>query len=97
MRDSRLYGVEWTVSVEGLQNASPLMPQLKSKRFEKTKFEKDSFDVIVGNVPFGAYKILILNIKSMVFRIHDYFLAKSMDLLRPEESLRLSHNKIHHG
>lgn len=83
MRDSWLYGVELD-SISG-RIAKQLHPHaaIEVKGFEKTKFEKNSFDVIVGNVPFGAYKIFDPEYKKYGFRIHDYFLAKSMDLLRP--------------
>lgn len=83
MRESRLYGVELD-SISG-RIAKQLHPHaaIEVKGFEKTKFEKDNFDVIVGNVPFGAYKIFDPEYKKYGFRIHDYFLAKSLDLLRP--------------
>lgn len=83
MRDSRLYGVELD-SISG-RIAKQLHPHaaIQVKGFENTKFEKNSFDVIVGNVPFGSYKIYDPEYKKYGFRIHDYFLAKSMDLLRP--------------
>ena len=76
MRDSRLYGVELTVSVEGLQNNFTLMPQLKSSDLKRAKFEKDSFDVIVGNVPFGAYKIFDPEYKKYGFPYSRLFFGK---------------------
>ncbi len=83
MRDSKLHGVE-VDSISG-RIAKQLHPKaaIQVKGFEKTKFERDSFDLIVGNVPFGAYKIYDPEYKKHGFRIHDYFLARSVDLLRP--------------
>ena len=97
MRDSRLYGVELD-SISG-RIAKQLHPHaaIEVKGFEKTKFEKDSFDVIVGNVPFGAYKIFDPEYKKYGFRIHDYFLAKIHGPASPWRNHCGCHNKIHHG
>ncbi|MFR2482381.1 MAG: DEAD/DEAH box helicase family protein [Hungatella sp.] len=83
MRNSQLYGVELD-SISG-RIAKQLHPHatIQVKGFEKTKFEKNKFDVVVGNVPFGAYKVFDPEYKKYGFRIHDYFLAKSIDLVRP--------------
>lgn len=51
--------------------------------FETTKFANDSFDLAIGNVPFGEYKINDPAYKDENFLIHDYFLAKMMDQVRP--------------
>lgn len=89
MRDSRLYGVELD-SISG-RIAKQLHPHaaIEVKGFEKTKFEKDNFDVIVGNVPFGAYKIFDPEYKKYGFRIHDYFSQNPWTCFALEESLRL--------
>ena len=83
MRDSCLYGVE-VDSISG-RIAKQLHPHaaIQVKGFEKTKYERDNFDIVVGNVPFGAYKLYDPEYKKYGFRIHDYFMAKSMDLVRP--------------
>ena len=47
----------WTASVAELLNFSIQMPISRSKVFEKTDYPNDFFDVAIGNVPFGAYKV----------------------------------------
>ena len=56
---------------------------IQIKGFEKTEFEDNSFDVIVGNVPFGDFRLYDPRYKKMKLKVHDYFIRKSMDLLRP--------------
>lgn len=53
------------------------------KGFEETNFADDSFDAAIGNVPFGDYKVFDENYKHQNFLIHDYFLAKSLDKIKP--------------
>ncbi len=80
---SRLYGVELD-SLTG-RIAQKLYPQAKIqiKGFEETSFENNSFDVVVGNVPFGGYGVHDSDYNKYNFLIHDYFLAKSIDKLKP--------------
>ena len=74
--NSHLYGVELD-SLTG-KIAKVLYPEaeINITGFEKTKYENNSFDIAVGNVPFGSYKV---NDKV----IHDYFIAKMIDQVRP--------------
>lgn len=82
MSGSRLYGVELD-SLTG-RIAKQLYPQanIQIKGFEKTDFPNDFFDVVVGNVPFGQYKVSDRPYDKYNFLIHDYFLAKSLDKVR---------------
>lgn len=83
MRDSRLYGVEID-SISG-RIAKMLHPSanIQIKGFEKTVFDDNSFDVILGNVPFGDFRLNDPRYKKKKLKVHDYFIWKSMDLLRP--------------
>lgn len=83
MRESELHGVELD-SITG-RIAQQLYPDadIQVKGFEKTNFANDSFDAVVGNVPFGDYKLSDKEYDKHKFMIHDYFIAKSIDKLRP--------------
>lgn len=83
LRDSRLYGVELD-SISG-RIARKLYPDahIEIKGYEETAFPNDFFDVAVGNVPFGNYQVYDRNYSKYHFMIHDYFLAKTIDQLRP--------------
>ena len=83
MQDSRLYGVE----LDGITGriAKQLYPQadIKTTGFEKTEFPDNFFDIAVGNIPFGQYKIQDKAYDRHNFLVHDYFLAKTLDKVRP--------------
>ena len=83
MQESKLYGVELD-SLTG-RIAKQLYPQadIMISGFEKTAYPNDFFDAAIGNVPFGQYKVLDKNYDKHNFLIHDYFLAKSLDKVRP--------------
>ncbi len=83
MKDSRLYGVELD-SITG-RIAKQLYPQadVQIKGFEETTYPNDFFDVAIGNVPFGDYKIADRTYDKLGFQVHDYFFAKSLDKVRP--------------
>lgn len=83
MQKSQLYGVE--IDAISGRIAQKLHPSasIQIKGFEKTEFEDNSFDVIVGNVPFGDFRLYDPRYKKMKLKVHDYFIRKSMDLLRP--------------
>ncbi len=80
---SRLYGVE----LDNLTGriAAKLYPQanVQIKGFEDTTFPNDKFDVVVGNVPFGGYGVADSDYNRYNFKVHDYFLAKSVDKVKP--------------
>lgn len=83
MQDSRLYGVEKD-DISG-RIAKLLYPKAKIKvrGFEETQYPDNFFDVAVGNVPFGDYKLYDAKYAKHNFRIHDYFFAKALDKVRP--------------
>ena len=79
--NSRLYGVELDSLTARI--AKELYPEAKiqNRGFERTKFENGTFDVIIGNVPFGDFKPYDPEYDE--YLIHDYFFAKSIDKLKP--------------
>ena len=83
MRSSELHGVELDDLTGRI--AKQLYPDadIQIKGFEKTAFENNSFDVVIGNVPFGNYKVNDKNYNKNNFLIHDYFIAKSLDKVHP--------------
>lgn len=74
--NSKLYGVEID-SISG-RIAKQLYPNanITINGFEKTRFQNNSFDVVLGNVPFGSFSINGM-------KIHDYFFMKSLDKVKP--------------
>lgn len=56
---------------------------IQIKGFEETEFENNFFDVVIGNVPFGDFKLFDKKHNPMEFKIHDHFIAKSIDHVRP--------------
>ena len=83
MRESHLYGVELD-SLTG-RIARLLYPKanITVDGYEKTAFPNDFFDVAVGNVPFGQYKVADKKYDKYNFLIHDYFFGKTLDQVRP--------------
>lgn len=81
--DSKLYGVELD-SISG-RIAKQLYPEdnIQIKGFEKTTFKNNSFDVVIGNIPFGDYGIADKAYDKYQFKIHDYFAAKAVDKVKP--------------
>ena len=82
MQDSRLYGVELD-SITG-RIAKKLYPQadITVAGFETTD-HRDFYDLAVGNVPFGQYKVNDKAYNKLGFSIHNYFFAKAIDQVRP--------------
>ena len=82
MSNSRLYGVELD-SISG-RIAQQLYPKanIAVAGFETTD-RRDFYDLVVGNVPFGQYKVNDRAYNKLGFNIHNYFLAKSLDQVRP--------------
>jgi len=83
MADARMYGVELD-SISGR-----IAQQLYQKNtitvqgFETTQYPDNFFDCVIGNVPFGSYLVPDRRYYRHNFMIHDYFIAKSIDLVRP--------------
>ena len=82
MQSSRLYGVELD-SITG-RIAQKLYPEanIKVAGFETTD-RRDFYDLVVGNVPFGNYKVNDKAYNKLNFSIHNYFFAKAIDQVRP--------------
>ena len=83
MKNSKLYGVELD-SISG-RIARLLYPKAKIKvcGYEKTDYPNNFFDLAIGNVPFGQYKVNDAAYNKLGFSIHNYFLAKALDQIRP--------------
>lgn len=82
MKESRLYGVELD-KITG-RIAKQLYPDadIKVTGFEKTHYPNAFFDIAIGNVPFGQYKVSDSDFNRYNFHIHDYFFAKALDKVR---------------
>ncbi|WP_247938569.1 helicase-related protein [Streptococcus intermedius] len=82
MSKSKFYGVELD-SVSG-RIGKLLYPEseVQIKGFEETTFSNNFFDAVIGNVPFGEYKVNDREYNKNNFLIHDYFFAKSIDKVR---------------
>ena len=82
MRGSRLYGVELD-SITG-RIAGKLYPEaeIAVQGFEKTD-RRDFYDLAVGNVPFGEYRVNDRAYNKLGFSVHNYFFAKALDQVRP--------------
>ncbi|WP_415270846.1 helicase-related protein [Leptotrichia trevisanii] len=80
--NSKAYGVELD-SLSG-NIAKKLYPEsnIQIKGFEKTVFSNNSFDIAIGNVPFGDFKVIDRDYNKNNFMIHDYFFAKSIDKVK---------------
>ena len=82
MSESKFYGVEID-SISG-RIGKLLYPEsdIQIKGFEETSFSNNFFDAVIGNVPFGEYKVNDREYNKNNFLIHDYFFAKSIDKVR---------------
>ena len=82
MKESNFYGVELD-SISG-QIAKELYPNanIQIKGFEETNFSNNLFDVAIGNIPFGEFKVADREYERNNFLIHDYFFAKTLDKVR---------------
>ena len=82
MKESNFYGVELD-RISG-QIAKELYPNanIQIKGFEETKFSNNLFDVAIGNIPFGEFKVADREYERNNFLIHDYFFAKTLDKVR---------------
>lgn len=82
MKKSKFYGVELD-SVSG-RIGKLLYPEsdIQIKGFEETSFSNNFFNAVIGNVPFGEYKVNDREYNKNNFLIHDYFFAKSIDKVR---------------
>ena len=83
MSAANMYGVELD-PVSG-QTAKQLYQKnrIAVQGFEETSYPDSFFDCVIGNVPFGAYQVSDRKYDRYHFMIHDYFIAKSLDMVRP--------------
>lgn len=83
MQDSKIYGVELDTISAGIAQQLYQKTTIAAQGFEETNLPDSFFDGVVGNVPFGDFKVLDKRYDKHKFLIHDYFFVKSLDKLRP--------------
>lgn len=82
MRNSRLYGVELDSISGKIAKQLYQTADIQVTGFEKTQFPDNFFDIAVGNVPFGQFKLSEKRYDRLNLNIHDHFFAKSLDKVR---------------
>ena len=93
MQDSKIYGVELDTISAGIAQQLYQKTTIAAQGFEETNLPDSFFDGVVGNVPFGDFKVLDKRYDKHKFLIHDYFFAKSLDKLRPSGVMALVTSK----
>lgn len=83
MGESKLYGVELDSITGRIAQQLYQRANVDVMGFENTAYQDNFFDVAVGNVPFGAYKVSDTRYDKHNFLIHDYFFCKTIDKVRP--------------
>ena len=83
MSDSKIYGVELDTVSAGIAQQLYQKSSIAAQGFEEANLPDSFFDAVVGNVPFGDFKVPDKRYDKHKFLIHDYFFAKSLDKLRP--------------
>ncbi len=83
MKNSKIYGVELDTISAGIAQQLYQKTTIAAEGFEETNLPDSFFDGVVGNVPFGDFKVSDKRYDKHKFLIHDYFFAKSLDKLRP--------------
>ena len=83
MSGSKLYGVELDDLSGRIARQLYQRSSIAVQGFEKTAFPDNFFDVAIGNVPFGQFHVADKRYDRLNFPIHEYFIAKSMDQVRP--------------
>lgn len=83
MQESKVYGVELDTISAGIAAQLYQKSSIAAAGFENVELPDSFFDGIVGNVPFGDFKVLDKRYDKYHFLIHDFFFAKSLDKLRP--------------
>ena len=83
MKESKIYGVELDTVSAGIAQQLYQKSSIVAQGFEETNLPDSFFDAVVGNVPFGDFKVPDKRYDKHKFLIHDYFFAKSLDKLRP--------------
>ena len=83
MKESKIYGVELDTISAGIAQQLYQKTSIAAQGFEETNLPDSFFDAVVGNVPFGDFKVPDKRYDKYKFLVHDYFFAKSLDKLRP--------------
>ncbi|MFQ9024988.1 MAG: N-6 DNA methylase [Ruminococcus sp.] len=83
MKESKIYGVELDTISAGIAQQLYQKTSIAAQGFEEVNLPDSFFDAVVGNVPFGDFKVSDKRYDKYKFLIHDYFFAKSLDKLRP--------------
>lgn len=83
MQSSKLYGVELDDISGRIAKQLYQKSEIKIQGFEENNYPDNFFDVAIGNVPFGDYKLHDPKYEKHNFLIHDYFFAKALDKVRP--------------
>lgn len=83
MQDSKVYGVELDTVSAGIAQQLYQKSSIAAQGFEEVNVPDSFFDGVIGNVPFGDFKVSDKRYDKNNFLIHDYFFAKSLDKLRP--------------
>ena len=83
MQDSKVYGVELDTISAGIAQQLYQKSSIAAQGFEEVNVPDSFFDGVIGNVPFGDFKVSDKRYDKYNFLIHDYFFAKSLDKLRP--------------
>ena len=83
MENAKIYGVELDPISAGIAQQLYQKSSIAARGFEEVNIPDSFFDGVVGNVPFGDFKVLDKRYDNHNFLIHDYFFAKSLDKLRP--------------
>ncbi len=83
MQESKVYGVELDTVSAGIAQQLYQKTSIAAQGFEEVNLPDSFFDAVVGNVPFGDFKVPDKRYDKHKFLIHDYFFAKSLDKLRP--------------
>ena len=83
MSNANMYGVELDPISGQIAKQLYQKNRIAVQGFEETSYPDSFFDCVIGNVPFGAYQVSDRKYDRYHFMIHDYFIAKSLDLVRP--------------
>ena len=83
MSTTNMYGVELDPISGQIAKQLYQKNRIAVQGFEETSYPDSFFDCVIGNVPFGAYQVSDRKYDRYHFMIHDYFIAKSLDLVRP--------------
>ena len=83
MSATNMYGVELDPVSGQIAKQLYQKNRITVQGFEETSYPDSFFDCVIGNVPFGAYQVSDRKYDRYHFMIHDYFIAKSLDLVRP--------------